>query len=80
MDDAAFLFVSADAALIADLAWQVHREGHDVKYYVEAENDRQIGDGFVPKTDDWRAEVDWADMTVFDDIWVGSGVGTCELA
>jgi len=31
MDSKRFLFVSADAALITDLAWQVHREGHDVK-------------------------------------------------
>ncbi|MFB6155651.1 MAG: phosphoribosylamine--glycine ligase [Haloferacaceae archaeon] len=80
MDSRRFLFVSADAALITDLAWQVHREGHDVKYYIEAESDREIGDGFVPKTDDWRAEVDWADVVVFDDIWVGPEVGTGKLA
>ncbi|WP_017344570.1 phosphoribosylamine--glycine ligase [Halorubrum sp. T3] len=80
MDTANFLFVSADAALITDLAWQVRREGHDVKYYIEAESDREIGDGFVPKTDDWRAEVDWADVIIFDDIWVGSDIGTGELA
>ncbi|GAA0539228.1 phosphoribosylamine--glycine ligase [Halorubrum ejinorense] len=80
MDTANFLFVSADAALITDLAWQVHREGHEVRYYIEAESDQEIGDGFVPKTDDWRAEVDWADVIIFDDIWVGSDVGTGELA
>ena len=50
MDAHNFLFCSLDAALITDLAWQVHREGHGVKYYVEAESDREIGDGFVPKT------------------------------
>ena len=76
MDTRQFLFVSADAALIGDLAWQVHREGHDVKYYIEAESDKEIADGFVPKTDDWQAEVEWADVIVFDDIWVGSDVGT----
>jgi phosphoribosylamine--glycine ligase len=75
-----FLFVSADAALVTDLAWQVHREGHDVKYYIEAESDREIGDGFVPKTDDWEAEVPWADVVVFDDVWVGDDVGTGALA
>nr|WP_254839161.1 hypothetical protein [Natronomonas marina] len=80
MDSKRFLFVSADAALITDLAWQVHREGNDVKYYIEAESDREIGDGFVPKTDDWRAEVEWADVVIFDDIWVGSEVGTGGLA
>lgn len=80
MEPARLLFVSADAALIADLAWQVSREGHEVKYHVEAERDGEIGDGFVPKTDDWRAEVGWADVVVFDDVWVGSDVGTGALA
>ena len=80
MDEKNFLFLSLDAALIADVAWQVHREGHDVKYYIDAEEDREIGDGFVPKTDDWRAETDWADVIVFDDFWVGSEVGTGALA
>jgi phosphoribosylamine--glycine ligase len=74
------LFVSADAALTTGLAWQVHREGYDVKYYIEAESDAEIGDGFVPKTDDWRVDVEWADVVVFDDIWVGSDVGTGRLA
>jgi hypothetical protein len=73
-----FLFVSADVALIGDLAWQVSREGHEVKYYIEAASDREIADGFVPKTDDWEAEVDWADVIVFDDIWVPGADGEAE--
>jgi phosphoribosylamine--glycine ligase len=80
MESKRFLFCSLDAALITDIAWQVSKEGHEVKQYIEAESDREIGDGFVPKTDDWRAEVDWADVVVFDDIWVGDGVGTGALA
>ncbi|WP_396612004.1 phosphoribosylamine--glycine ligase [Haloferax sp. S1W] len=80
MESRRFLFVSADAALITDLAWQIHREGHDVKYYIEAATDKEIGDGFVPKTDDWKADVDWADVVIFDDIWVGSDIGTGTLA
>ncbi|UWG47912.1 Phosphoribosylamine-glycine ligase [Halanaeroarchaeum sp. HSR-CO] len=80
MDPKRFLFLSLDSALIGDLAWQVAREGHDVRYYIEAESDREITDGFVPKTDDWRAAVDWADVIIFDDIWVGDEVGTGELA
>jgi phosphoribosylamine--glycine ligase len=75
-----FFFCSLDAALVADLAWQVAREGHDVRYYIEADSDQEIGDGFVEKTDDWRAEVAWADTVIFDDIWVGSDVGTGALA
>jgi phosphoribosylamine--glycine ligase len=80
MEPRNFLFVSADAALITDIAWQVHAEGHDVQYYVEAESDQDIGDGFVPKTDDWEADVGWADVIVFDDIWVGDEIGTGALA
>ncbi|UWM55931.1 hypothetical protein N0B31_06500 [Salinirubellus salinus] len=80
MEPANFLFCSLDAALVGDLAWQIHREGHDVRYYVAAESDREIADGFVPKTDDWKAELDWADVVVFDDIWVGDDVGTGDIA
>jgi len=46
-----FLFVSADATLITDLAWQVHLEGHDVRYHIEAESDRDIGDGIWISSD-----------------------------
>ncbi|WP_332899810.1 phosphoribosylamine--glycine ligase [Haladaptatus sp. CMSO5] len=80
MDPKNFLFCSLDAALIGDTAWQVAEEGHDVKYYIETEDDREIADGFVEKTDDWEAEIDWADVIIFDDIWVGSEVGTGKLA
>ena len=75
-----FLFCSLDAALIGDIAWQVTEEGHDVRYYFEADSDQEIADGFVPKTDDWRGNLDWADVVIFDDIWVGSDIGTGEIA
>ena len=66
-----FLFVSIDA-LITDIAWQVVKEGHDVKYFIEAVEERSIGDGFVPKVDDWESHVEWADVIVFDDV-LGQG-------
>ena len=62
-----FLFVSWDG-LIADIAWQVRKEGHDVRLWIQNEEERGIGDGFVPKTEDWRREVEWADVVVFDDV------------
>ncbi|MBU1164399.1 phosphoribosylamine--glycine ligase [Patescibacteria group bacterium] len=62
-----FLFVSYDA-LISDVAWQVIKEGHEAKYYIKHEEDKDIADGFVPKVDNWEAEVDWADIVVFDDV------------
>jgi phosphoribosylamine--glycine ligase len=66
MEKRRFLFVSL-AGLIGDIAWQVVKEGHEVRYWIGSEEERDIADGFVPKTDDWEAEVDWADVVVFDD-------------
>ena len=61
-----FLFVSL-SGLIGDIAWQIQKEGHEVRYFIEAEKERDIADGFVPKSHDWQADVDWADVIVFDD-------------
>ncbi|HKP28780.1 MAG TPA: phosphoribosylglycinamide synthetase C domain-containing protein [Gemmatimonadales bacterium] len=66
MDHAKFLFVS-QGALIGDIAWQVSKEGHEVRYFIGSESERDIADGFVTKTGDWKKDVDWADVIVFDD-------------
>jgi phosphoribosylamine--glycine ligase len=58
--------------LISDIAWQTVREGHDVKYFIESEDEREIADGLVPKVQDWQREVEWADVVVFDDV-LGQG-------
>ena len=62
-----FLFVSYDC-LAGDLAWHIRKEGHNVKYYVSNPEDREVGDGFVEKIDDWESQVDWADVIIFDDV------------
>lgn len=62
-----FLFVSYDA-LISDIAWEVAKEGHQVKYFIKTPEDREIADGFVPKSDDWEQDADWAEVIVFDDV------------
>ena len=62
-----FLFVSWEG-LIADIAWQVVKEGHEAKLWIQNPEETGIGDGFVVKTEDWRREVDWADVVVFDDV------------
>lgn len=62
-----FLFVSR-FALIHGLAWQVKREGHEVRLAILSKTEREIGDGFVEKvTDSWESQKDWADVIVFDD-------------
>ncbi len=62
-----FLFFSW-TGLIGDIAWQISKEGHDVKYYIDKESEREIADGFVEKVDKWEDHVDWADVIVFDDV------------
>lgn len=72
-----FLFVSYDG-LIGDIAWQVIKEGNEAKYYIKSEDDQDIADGFVPKTDDWRKDSDWADVIIFDDV-LGHGKMAAEM-
>ena len=64
---AKFLFVSFDA-LITDIAWQVVKEGHDVRYWIREKKARSVGEGFVPMSKDWKADAEWADVIVFDDV------------
>ncbi|MBI2173317.1 MAG: hypothetical protein HYT73_03885 [Candidatus Aenigmarchaeota archaeon] len=61
-----FLFVSNEA-LIGDLAWEIKKEGHEVKYCIIKEDQKDICDGFVDKVDSWKEHTDWADVIVFDD-------------
>jgi len=72
-----FLFISLDG-LVGDIAWQVLKEGHQVKYFIEAKEEKEVTDGFVPKVDNWEAEVDWADIIVFDDV-LGEGAKAQKL-
>jgi phosphoribosylamine--glycine ligase len=77
MDKKKFLFVSYDA-LISDIAWEVVKEGHDAKYWIREKESRDCADGFVPKTDDWKKEIDWADIIVFDDV-LGMGEWAADM-
>jgi len=65
-----FLFVSFEG-LIGDLAWQIKKEGSEVKYYIHEKSEKDVADGFVEKVDDWKQFKDWADVIVFDDIGFG---------
>ena len=65
-----FLFVS-QIALIHDLAWEVKKEGHDVRYAILSKKEQEVADGLVEKVADWEAHKDWADVIVFDDTGFG---------
>ncbi|HEV8120034.1 MAG TPA: hypothetical protein VGQ67_03495, partial [Candidatus Polarisedimenticolia bacterium] len=64
------LFISK-WGLIHDLAWEVQKEGHEVRYHIMSKADREVGDGFVEKVDRWEDHKDWADVIVFDDTGFG---------
>lgn len=71
MEPKNFLFISLDN-LSGDLAWQIVKEGHNVKYFTEHPKEIEVADGFVPKVEKWDSELDWADVIVFDDV-LGQG-------
>ena len=65
-----FLFVSPEA-LSLDLAYRVQQENNEVKFFVQSETEKDVGDGFVEKVSAWDSLVDWAEVIVFDDIGFG---------
>ncbi len=66
-----FLFVT-DESLSADLAWQLKKEGHDVKMHCHGNGEKDVGLGFFEKIEEWEPFKDWADVIIFDDIGFGS--------
>jgi len=66
-----FLFIS-DEGLIGDLAYAVHNEGNEVRYFIRNKSEKDISDGFVEKVEDWESLKDWADVIIFDDIGFGT--------
>ena len=64
------LFVSWESES-GDLAWQIAKEGNEVKVFVDSKEDADVYDGILDKVDDWEKHIDWADVIVFDDIGFG---------
>lgn len=67
------LFVSNDL-IAGDVAYLLVKEGHDVKLYIEEKDRRHNFDNLVPKTKDWKKELDWVGkdgLIVFDDVGYG---------
>jgi phosphoribosylamine-glycine ligase len=66
-----FLFVTNES-LSADLAWQLKKEGQDVKMYCHGQGEKDVGLGFFEKVEEWESLKDWADVIIFDDIGFGA--------
>lgn len=54
-----------------DLAYRISQEDNEVKFHIQSDTEKDVGDGFVEKADAWENLVDWADVIVFDDIGFG---------
>jgi len=63
-----FLFISLQS-LSGDLAWEIKKEGHEIKIYIKETTD--VYEGFLDRVDDWKTYTDWADVVVFDDVGFG---------
>ena len=66
-----FLFVTFES-LSVDLAWQLKKEGHEVKMYCHDQGEKDVGLGFFEKVEEWEPLKDWADVIIFDDIGFGN--------
>ena len=77
MEKRNFLFNSL-TGLISDIAWQVSKEGHEVRYYIKDQKESDIADGFVAKADNLEKDTEWADIVIFDDT-LGQGEKAHEL-
>lgn len=67
------LFISAELIGSA-IVHQLIRERNEVKLYIDHEDRKDCFTGFVEKTNDWRAELEWVGedgLIVFDDVIFG---------
>ncbi|HXW36543.1 MAG TPA: hypothetical protein VEJ36_01375 [Nitrososphaerales archaeon] len=65
-----FLFVTIES-LSADLAWQLKKEGHEVRLYCHDAPEKDVGNGLFDKVEEWESNKDWADVIIFDDVGFG---------
>jgi len=64
------LFISKEN-LSGDLAWQLKRNGHEVKAYIETKEDVDVYTGFIERIKSWKPYKNWADVIIFDDVGFG---------
>src|SRR3989344_80410 len=65
-----FLFVSNES-LSGDIAWQIKKEGHEVKVFIKKKEDNDVYEGILERVDSCEKHIDWADVIVFDDTGFG---------
>jgi phosphoribosylamine--glycine ligase len=43
------------------------KDNNEVVLYVDIDYNKRVGEGIIPKVENWKEYVDWADLIVFDD-------------
>jgi len=61
-----FLFGSL-SGLIGDIAWQVSKEGHEVRYYIKDQRRPTLPTASWRNPKNPEKDAEWADIIVFDD-------------
>jgi len=64
------LIVGIFAELI-DLAIHLQDEGHDVYYYIDRKDDKEIGKGLIKLVKGWKQLAEEADLIIFPDVYFG---------
>ena len=64
------LFISGWGSAVP-LAMECEGAGHEVKFWIQDKDSKDVGDGFIPKVDDYKDHVAWADLVVCDDTHFG---------
>jgi phosphoribosylamine---glycine ligase len=53
------------------LAMLCEEAGHEIKFFIEDKDSKDVGDGFVRKVSDYKSHVSWADLVICDDTHFG---------
>lgn len=43
------------------------KDGNDVKLYIDIDYNKRVGENIVPKVENWKDYIDWADLIMVDD-------------
>lgn len=64
------LFLSWWGAAVP-LAMHCEEYGHDIKFFIEDKESKDVGDGLVPKVDDYKDDLKWPDLVITDSTHLG---------
>lgn len=67
------LFISGEI-IAGDLAYQLKKEGCDIRLFIKRKDDKNCLNGIVNKTRDWKSELNWVGkdgLIIFDDVGYG---------